>query len=122
MFDVPLMKPEPEISRSIWVTKEIVAAEIQTLKRIREFVSSYTVEDVQRCVDSYLHHQIVLGAFTSEAQFVARIHLLHPHDFQEHCIKYGFTQPQVSELIETPDAAHESIEQMEIPEGLMEVR
>merc|ERR550534_924158 len=122
MFYIPLMKSEPEISRCIWVTKEIVAAEIQSLGRIRKFVYSFTVEDIQRCVDSYLRHQIAGGTFTTEVQFVSRIHLLHPHDFQEHCSIYGFTQPQVSDLIENPDAAHEIIAQWEIPERLMEVR
>merc|ERR550534_932476 len=122
MFYIPLMKSEPEISRCIWVTKEIVAAEIQSLGRIRKFVYSFTVEDIQRCVDSYLRHQIAGGTFTTEVQFVSRIHLLHPHDFQEHCSIYGFTQPQVSDLIENPDAAHEIIGQWEVPERLMEVR
>jgi len=73
-------------------------------------------------VDAYLHYQTAGGTLTSQAQFVARIHLLHPHDFQEHCSKYGFTQPQVSELIETPDATHNNVDQCKISERLMEVR
>ena len=87
---------------AFWFKTEHVEKEVAILSTFNQFVESLSDNDIEACVDSYLSYQFENEPLTAPAQFVARVHLLHPHDFKQHQIRFGIFQTDVEDLQKMP--------------------
>ena len=109
---------------AFWFKTEHVEKEVAILSTFNQFVESLSDDDIEACVDSYLSYQFENGPLTASAQFVARVHLLHPHDFKQHQTLFGIFQTDIEDLqkipieFSTPSLAFKDHKKFELKEWL----